>query len=160
MREARFREDLYYRLKVIPIRLPPLRERREDIVQLTEHFLESSRGRVATSPVERLAPEAQRVLLEHSWPGNVRELEHVIETLVVTGRTPVIEPADVKAQLGPHSVQHPIDKAKQQLVSMRDLEQMYISWVLEHTEGNKTRAAEILGIDPSTLYRREVRGKT
>jgi two-component system response regulator HydG len=158
--ETRFREDLYYRLKVIPIRLPPLRQRREDIPLLLEHFLAKARSRVPTSPIEKFAPAAMRAFLEHAWPGNVREVEHIIENLVVTGRSPVVEEADVRAHLGPAATAHPIDKAKRQLMSLRELEQMYIAWVIEQTDGNKTRASEILGIDPSTLYRREVRGKS
>ena len=157
--DGRFREDLYYRLKVIPLRLPPLRDRREDIPLLVEHFLAAIRRRVPSSPVEKVAPAALGALMEHAWPGNVREVEHVIENLVVTGTSPAIEEADVRAHLGSQAPTHPLDRAKRQLVTLRELEQMYISWVLERTEGNKTRASEILGIDPSTIYRREIRGK-
>jgi two-component system response regulator HydG len=157
--EGKFREDLYYRLKVIPIRLPSLRDRREDVPLLVEHFLARVRARVPHSPVEKLSPAALGAFLEHAWPGNVREVEHVIENLIVTGSGPVIEEAEVRAQLaGPTSL-HPLDRAKRQLLSLRELEQLYIAWVLERTDGNKTRASEILGIDPSTLYRREVRSK-
>jgi two-component system response regulator HydG len=158
--DNRFREDLYYRLKVIPIRLPPLRDRREDIPLLVEHFLTSVRRRVPSSTVTEVSPGALGALMEHPWPGNVREVEHVIENLVVTGRSSSIEEAEVRAHFGSSAPLHPFDKAKRQLVSLRELEQMYIGWVLERTDGNKTRAAEILGIDPSTLYRREVRGKS
>jgi two-component system response regulator HydG len=98
--------------------------------------------------------------MEHGWPGNVRELAHVVENLVVTGTAAVVEAAEVKALLGTQSGQHPLDLARKQLMSLRELEQLYISWVLERSGGNKTRAAEILGVDPSTLYRREVRSKT
>jgi two-component system response regulator HydG len=83
--ENRFREDLYYRLKVITLRLPPLRTRREDISLLAEHFVARVRVRVLSSPVKTVTPEALRLLEEHSWPGNVRELEHVIESAVVRG---------------------------------------------------------------------------
>jgi two-component system response regulator HydG len=156
--DNRFREDLYYRLKVITVRLPPLRERREDIPLLAEHFVARVRDRVPGSPVQALTPEALRLLEEHSWPGNVRELEHVIEGAVVTGSAASVGPRDLEASLAVIT-RHPLDRARRDLVPLRELEQEYINWVLERTGGNKTRAAEILGIDPSTLYRREVRGK-
>jgi two-component system response regulator HydG len=156
--DGRFREDLYYRLKVVTIRLPPLRERREDIALLVEHFVARIGERVPSSPVKSLAPECLRMLEQHSWPGNVRELEHVIENLVVTGGSAVVGPKELEASLAVLA-KHPLDRARKELISLRELEQEYIGWVLERTGGNKTRAAEILGIDPSTLYRREVRGK-
>lgn len=156
--ENRFREDLYYRLKVISVRLPPLRERREDIPMLADHFIARVRARVPTSPVQGVTPEGLRSLEEHSWPGNVRELEHVIESAVVTGSSASVSPKDLEASLAVIA-KHPLDRAKRDLIPLRDLEQEYIDWVLERTGGNKTRAAEVLGIDPSTLYRREVRGK-
>jgi two-component system, NtrC family, response regulator HydG len=156
--DNRFREDLYYRLKVITVRVPPLRDRREDIPLLAEHFVARVRARVPGSPVQSLTPEALRLLEEHSWPGNVRELEHVIEGAVVTGTTASVGPKDLEASLAVIT-RHPLDRARRDLIPLRELEQDYINWVLERTGGNKTRAAEILGIDPSTLYRREVRGK-
>jgi two-component system, NtrC family, response regulator HydG len=159
VRGTRFREDLYYRLKVVTVQLPPLRERREDIPLLVDHFLQFARKNVARSPVETIGPEAMRLLQQHSWPGNVRELEHLVESLVVTGTAPVVGAADLAPVLAV-ATSHPLDKAKRELMPLRELEQEYISWVLERTEGNKTRAAEILGIDPSTLYRREVRSKS
>jgi two-component system, NtrC family, response regulator HydG len=156
--DNRFREDLYYRLKVITVRLPPLRERREDIRLLADHFVTRARARVPGSPVQSLTPEALRLLEEHSWPGNVRELEHVIEGAVVTGTAAEVGPKDLEASLAVIA-RHPLDRARRDLIPLRELEQEYINWVLERTGGNKTRAAEILGIDPSTLYRRETRGK-
>ncbi len=157
--ENRFREDLYYRLKVVTVRLPPLRERREDIPLLADHFVTRVRARVPGSVVQSFAPEALRLLEEHTWPGNVRELEHVIESAVVTGSSATVGPKELEASLAV-VIKHPLDRAKREMVSLRELEQEYINWVLERMGGNKTRAAEVLGIDPSTLYRREVRGKT
>jgi two-component system response regulator HydG len=156
--QGRFREDLYFRLKVLTVQLPPLREHREDLPLLWAHFLQQSRGRMPSSPVAELAPEAQRLLAEYPWPGNVRELEHLIEQLVVTGTEPVISAEQIRATLA-NGGEHPIDRAKRDLLSLRELEQIYIAWVLDRTSGNKTRASEILGIDPSTIYRREVRSK-
>ena len=156
--EGKFREDLYYRLKVIILRLPPLRERREDIPLLADFFVGKARARAPASPVVNVAPDALRLLEEHSWPGNVRELEHVIESLVVTGTSTTVAARDLEASFAVVT-KHPLERAKRNLISLRELDQEYIGWVLEQTGGNKTRAAEILGIDPSTLYRREVRSK-
>jgi two-component system response regulator HydG len=159
VRAGQFREDLYFRLKVVALRIPPLRQRRDDLPLLVEHFLRQVKGRVPMSPVESFAPEAVRILMEHSWPGNVRELQHLVEGFVVTGTNPVVSAEEVKEALAPSLLDHPIDRARRDLLSLRDLEQVYISWVLERTGGNKTRAAEILGVDPSTLYRREVKSR-
>jgi two-component system, NtrC family, response regulator HydG len=157
--ENRFREDLYYRLKVVSVRLPPLRERPEDIPLLAEHFIARVRERVPGAVVQSLAPDAVRLLEAHSWPGNVRELEHVIESAVVTGTGSSVSARDLETSFA-GIARHPIERAKRDLIPLRDLEQEYITWVLGRTGGNKTRAAEILGIDPSTLYRREIRGKS
>jgi two-component system, NtrC family, response regulator HydG len=158
--EGKFREDLYFRLKVLTVRLPPLRERRDDIPLLLSHLLAAARKRVPSSPVESFEPAAVQLLTQHSWPGNVRELEHLVEGIVVTGPQAHVGVDEVKEILNPATSDHPIDRAKRDLLSLRDLEQVYIAWVLDRTEGNKTRAAEILGLDPSTLYRRETKAKS
>jgi two-component system response regulator HydG len=93
--EGRFRKDLLYRIKAIPLVVPPLRERREDILPLVERFLHDARKRTATSPVVAISDEAMRMLTHASWPGNVRELENVIERLVVLGREAVVSPSDL-----------------------------------------------------------------
>jgi len=149
VREKRFREDLYFRLNVIPLNLPPLRERVEDIPLLAEHFLARYRARVPSSPVRAFSADAMRLLLEHPWPGNVRELEKTVERLVVLGTRERIEASDLAflGDAGPS----PLRAAREELVTR------YIQWVLQRVQGNKTRAAEILGVDPSTLYRREKR---
>ncbi len=152
---GKFREDLYFRLKVLPVRLPTLRERREDIPLLAEHFLKHARAKNPGGVVESIPAPAMRLLIEHSWPGNVRELKHVIESLVITGSQAAASAEIVASAIGPAAREpHPLDRAKRDLQSLRDLEQAYIAWVLDHTQGNRTRAAEILGIDPSTIYRR------
>jgi len=154
IRDGSFRADLFYRLNVVPIRLPPLRERREDIPRLAEHFLARSRERNPHSPVQCLGAEAQRVLSGLPWPGNVRELENLMERAVVLGGSAEIDQTLVEqlAQDGPSSA---FAFGMKQLVTLKQLETDYIAWVLAACEGNKTRAAEILGIDVSTIHRRE-----
>jgi two-component system response regulator HydG len=150
-----FREDLYYRLKVLPIVVPPLRERGDDIRLLAEHFLAKARQRLPQAAVRGFASDAMAALLGHPWPGNVRELQHLVERLVVTVDKELVDAATLRGALEP-----PREKSVQarawgeSLPSLRDLEQQYIDHVLERTGGNKTKAAEILGIDPSTLHRR------
>jgi two-component system response regulator HydG len=157
-RAGTFRQDLFYRLNVVPLTVPPLRERAEDIPALVEHFLGKARERNPAAVARRLAPEVSAALARCPWPGNVRELENVVTRLVVVCAKEVIEMGDLEAHvpqvLNPAP---PIDRAKQRLTSLRELENEYISWVIEQCSGNKTRAAEILGIDPSTIHRR---GKT
>jgi two-component system response regulator HydG len=155
VRERRFREDLFFRLNVIPIQLPPLRQRPDDVPLLVEHFLDKVRARVPSSPVRRLSPAAMRLLVDHAWPGNVRELEKTVERLVVLGINEVVEPGDL-GFLG-DAAPSPLAAARDELVSLRELEARYIAWVMQRVGGNKAKAAEVLGVDPSTLYRREKR---
>jgi two-component system, NtrC family, response regulator HydG len=153
--QGQFREDLYFRLKVLPIAIPPLRERGDDVRLLAEHFLAKARERIPQAKAGVFSSEAMALLLAHPWPGNVRELQHLIERLVVTSDKEVIEAASVKMMLEPPSpVSSSSHGAFNALPSLRELEQQYIDHVLERTGGNKTKAAEILGIDPSTLHRR------
>ena len=138
-----FRPDLYYRLKVLCIDLPPLRERREDIPLLADHFLH----KLATAmnrPPPRLSTEAIDVLLKHDWPGNVREMENSIERALVISREPEIQPADFPFQLRATESRNGR--------SLNDVERGHIEKVVQECEGNLSRAARILGIDRSTLY--------
>lgn len=150
-----FREDLYFRLKVLPIVLPPLRERGDDIRLLAEHFLAKSRERLPQATLRTFSAEAMAALLGHRWPGNVRELQHLVERLVVTSDGETLDAATVRSALepAPPRSKQPFG-AFESLPTLRALEQQYIDHVLEGAGGNKTRAAEILGIDPSTLHRR------
>jgi DNA-binding NtrC family response regulator len=147
-----FREDLFYRLNVISIRIPALRERREDIPLLVRHFLDVHAERLGCKVVE-VAPEAMAVLMERLWRGNVRELENVIERAVVLARGPVIgvDMARDEAAL-------PAAADSEGLLSGRptlnDLEDRYIELVLRETDGDKNKAAHILGVSKRTLYRR------
>jgi two-component system response regulator HydG len=154
IRAGQFREDLYYRLAVIPIHLPPLRERKDDIPLLAEHFL----GRAITAtgkPVTGLTPEAMAALLRHPWPGNVRELENVVERAVTLTVSGAIAP---DALLLDSSVMQPNAVSLAQLPRRPTLAQLtdeYVALVLNEAGGDKARAAEILGISKRTLYRRD-----
>ena len=142
---GQFREDLYYRLNVVNIELPPLRERREDIPLLAQHFLK----KFAVENQKEIAgfsPEATDFLLRYDWPGNVRELENTIERAVILAQNLVIEVADLTQQnLMPA---HPISPA----ISLKQVEKNHILNVLTETGGNYTEAARILGISRMTLY--------
>jgi two-component system response regulator HydG len=153
---GKFREDLFFRLNVIPLRVPPLRERREDIGLLVEHFLDRCAPRTGSSTFSMsVTPRALKLLETHPWPGNVRELGNVIERLMVTASGPTIDIEAVRGALSPLVPSDPVQSLVAARVSLDALERRYIAGVLRHTQGNKARAAEILGIDLSTLYRRE-----
>jgi two-component system response regulator HydG len=152
VREKRFREDLYYRLNVITIQIPPLRERREDIPLLAQHFIRRFAAKNA-KPITGLTEEALDILQTHSWPGNVRELENVIERAVVLTRASMISPADLpEALVGS-------DQAARHLVisigtPLEEVEDRLIEETLRYTKGDKTLAAKLLGIATRTIYRR------
>ena len=153
--DGRFRQDLFYRLNVVPINVPPLRERLDDIPMLVEHFHIAARQRNPHSPVVHLAPDIITALSRYPWPGNVRELENLIERLVVVGTTPELGATELAA-LAPsiYGSQERFSLPRERLSTLREIEEEYIAWVVEKCGGNKTRAAEVLGIDPSTLHRR------
>ncbi len=143
--EKRFREDLFYRINVFCIEVPPLRDRPEDILPMTAFFIEKY-ARALGKPVVRVSPEAEAMLRAHRWPGNVRELENAVERAMVVGRGPAIEVRDlpVAAQNGGASA----PDAR----SLSALEKEHIARVLQECDGNVTRAAKVLGIDRATLY--------
>jgi two-component system, NtrC family, response regulator HydG len=153
--EGNFRQDLFYRLNVVPIVVPALRQRLEDVPVLVAHFLAAARKRNAHSPVVRLSPEIVTTLTRYPWPGNVRELENLIERLVVVGTTAEIGLSELAA-IAPsiHGNQERFSLPRDRLATLREVEEEYITWAIERCGGNKTKAAEILGIDPSTLHRR------
>jgi two-component system response regulator AtoC len=150
---GRFREDLYYRLNVLPIPVPSLRERREDIPLLIDHFLARNNGRLGTE-IRGLDTEARRLLYEYSWPGNVRELENTIERAMVLSEGDTILAQDL-----PERVREARDPVQMQLASgelsvkktMRIIEEILIRRALQKTKGNRTRAAEILEISHRAL---------
>jgi two-component system response regulator HydG len=138
-----FRPDLYYRLHVFCIDLPPLRERREDIPLLMNHFL--NKFSMATSrPAPQVAPAALDVLMQHDWPGNVRELENAVERALVVCHGPEIRASDFSFQF-----QGEAPKGGQ---SLNDIERVHIERILRETQHNLSRAARILDIDRTTLY--------
>ena len=149
-REGTFRQDLYYRLHVFSVRVPPLRERREDVPLLAAHFLAgfAFRGRGAAS----LTPAAVAALAAHDWPGNVRELENTLERLAVEARGGTIDVADLPPAFRERkpSLEEPLFAG---LPSLEELEKRYLRHVLSAVKGNRSRAAEALGIDRRTLYR-------
>ena len=154
IRRGSFRSDLYYRLNVIALHLPPLRERREDIALFTRHFLALTADKEGEIEPPALSEEAMQALMIYDWPGNVRELENALERAAVVAGGSEITPE--------HLPQRVLEAPTPQLVSDRPLpnpameviERAYIEWVLQAEGGNKSKAAEVLGIDPSTLYRK------
>lgn len=154
VKAKRFRDDLYYRLDVIEIKLPPLRDRREDIPLLVESFLRKcgeTRGKV----VKGVSESALAMLLDYSWPGNVRELENVIERAVTLSRGEKIAPDDLPPNVqGARGDRRVLDEAAEKTLPLHELEKEYIKKILEKMGGNKYQAAQTLGIDRKTLYRK------
>jgi two-component system response regulator HydG len=161
-----FRQDLFYRLNVIPITIPPLRERREDIPDLLVHVLDRAGFKDSMPGGNRsqdqiFTERAFKALCAYDWPGNVRELENVVERLLVlagwrdgSGPGRRIDLQDLPDKVRQKPDQRLVGETPAPTPTMETIEQAYIQWVLAKTEGNKARAAEILGIDPSTLYRK------
>ncbi|MBI5067496.1 MAG: sigma-54-dependent Fis family transcriptional regulator [Deltaproteobacteria bacterium] len=149
--EGRFREDLFYRLNVIAIHLPPLRERKEDVPLLVERFLETLAVELQ-KPIEGLSSEALTALLAHGWPGNVRELRNTLERGAVVAKGHIIQLADLG--LAPPSAASVGPGGKVEPPSLDEVEKRHVIEVLSFTGGNVTQAARILGIDRVTLYNR------
>jgi len=156
MESGGFREDLFYRLNVINIEVPPLRERVEDIPLLAEHFLETRAGAVGDgeSAPTSISPDAMEVLEGYHWPGNVRELENVMERAIVLADGEEIDEDILPDRLTEPTPEPLVSGERPENPSLEVIERAYIEHVLSAEDGNKTRAAEVLGIDPSTLYRK------
>jgi DNA-binding NtrC family response regulator len=148
-----FRSDLYYRLNVISIEIPPLRERRDDIPLLAESFLEEI-AKKRNEPSKKLSPEAATQLQEYSWPGNVRELENAIERAVILASNGTIHPAALPDKIRQRKSEPLVGERTIPNPSLDAIERAYIMWVLGAEGGNKSRAADVLGIDASTLHRK------
>jgi DNA-binding NtrC family response regulator len=148
--QQRFRQDLYYRLSVILIRVPPLRERRADIPLLIAQFMQNACAR-AGRHVE-ITPSAIEALAASEWPGNVRELQNTVERLVLFSRGAVVDVPDLPAPLR-GSPARPVDQIFTDLPTLDEVERRYLLHVLDQVRGNRTRAAEVMGIDRRTLYR-------
>ncbi|MGE5815697.1 MAG: sigma-54-dependent transcriptional regulator [Acidobacteriota bacterium] len=147
---GRFRKDLYYRLGVIIIRVPPLRERSADIPLLIAHFLDNACARAGRRVA--VTPDAVKALSGYEWPGNVRELENTIERLVVFSRGGTIDVADLPEAMRERHVPSHV-ALFEDLPPLDELEKRYVVHVLKTVGGNRTRAADVLGIDRRTLYR-------
>ena len=148
VRQGRFREDLYYRLNVIEIRIPPLRERREDIPLLAEHFVQRISSE-SGKDISGISSTALNLLIAHDWPGNVRELENVIERAIVTCRNGMLDEADF-SWLPRHSGSPQNWEVPD--IPLEELERRAILAALERKHGNVKEASAALGIDRSTLY--------
>ncbi|MCS7168151.1 MAG: sigma 54-interacting transcriptional regulator [Gemmatales bacterium] len=154
IRAGRFRMDLYYRLQVIEIYVPPLRERREDIPLLAEFFLRQFAQQMGRR-LRGFTPAAMKKLLEHPWPGNVRELRNVIERAVVLSQHHTIDADDIwLAPVRPEGAVGETQKPTYEPISLEELEKRHIQATLEYTKWNKSQAARILGIERSTLDRK------
>ena len=177
VRNGEFREDLYYRLNVVPVKLPPLRERQEDIPLLLEYFLERACAELEI-PVKQCSPEAMEMLLTHSWPGNVRELENMVKRAVILSNDTIVTPADFSGLSDRSDIIHadPLDQSLESLVEaklrssmigiekldkgdihervLEQVERPLIRFMLEKTRGNQVRAADLLGINRNTLRKK------
>jgi DNA-binding NtrC family response regulator len=152
--EGSFREDLYYRLNVIHIDLPPLRSRPEDVVPLAEHVLAGLGAKQNPPRRMRLSPEAQHLLLAYHWPGNVRELSNVLERGVALCQGELIADDDLPSHVRERRPTDFLGAAVARRMTLDELEREFIERVLEDEAGNKTRAAQRLGLDRKTLYRK------
>jgi DNA-binding NtrC family response regulator len=142
--EGTFREDLYYRINVVSVQIPPLRERREDIPLLARHFLEKY-ARQMNRPFRDISPDALDLLVRYPWPGNVRELANAVERALVVGRPPLVEPDNLPLSLAQAKPAAAGD-------TLADMEKAHIQTILDRTGWNISRAARILDIDRVTLY--------
>src|SRR5919202_1146545 len=150
--EGRFREDLYYRINVIPIALPPLRDRREEIPLLTEHFLGKFSDQMS-KPITSISHEAMELLVHHDWPGNIRELENVIERAVALEATPSILPDSLPAAIRGETARTPIaamdtlpESGFDLEAHVKEIERGYIAEALKRANGVQVKAAELLGM--------------
>ena len=157
--EGRFRPDLYYRLRVLPLQLPELCTRGDDVELLVDHFLQLKAERMG-QPLRRFTPEAKRALGEYPWPGNVRELENAIEYALAIGMEEELGVADLPIEIADHvptdihDFRSVLQAYMNDTVPLAEIEKRYILTVLQQFGGNQVRAAAALGIDRSKLYRR------
>jgi len=152
VQRGHFRQDLYYRLNVIALRLPPLTERIDDIPLLVNHFL-ARKNQAMKKEIDAIEPEAMDLLCRYSWPGNVRELENIMERAVALENGPVIRVADLPDYVHNLTIET-YRHTPSDIPSLEDQEKRYIQWVLDKSGGNKTKAAKIMGIDRVSLWRK------
>jgi two-component system, NtrC family, response regulator AtoC len=153
VREGKFREDLFYRLNVIPLTIPPLRERREDVLPLARHFLSEANNTFHKS-VKRLAPEIESLLLANAWPGNVRELKNLIERLVILSTGDAIDADQLPVPFSAGTDGPVVEDVSREPRTLEAIERAYIVKVLRQANGNKSEAAKILGITRQTLRKK------
>jgi len=153
LREGQFRPDLYYRLNVIRIELPPLRERREDILPLVD-LIVARLGERQSRQVVGVSAAARRRLIAYAWPGNVRELANILERAVALCDHDTLLPEDLDFPSGESGIDALLSESARSSIPLADLERLYVRRVLESHGGNKSSAAKVLGIDRRTLYRR------
>lgn len=155
VQEGRFREDLYYRLNVLPIYVPALRERKEDIPKLVEYFLKAASEKEGKS-FEPLSQDVMGLLTEYTWPGNIRELENSIERAVILGKEPVLRTSDFSMQrnIPLQQLQQPVVTPSQTPMSLKDIEYKNLVEALNKTSGNVSKTAKMLGLSRDTLYRK------
>jgi two-component system response regulator HydG len=153
--QRRFREDLFYRINVVQIVVPPLRARGGDVLLLAQHFLDRAAAR-NHKPVRRISQPAARLLMDYDWPGNVRELENCIERAVALCRLDEITVDDLPPKIQQHQKKQIViaTDTPSDLITLDEMERRYVRQVLAATGGNKTQAARLLGIDRRSLYRR------
>jgi two-component system response regulator PilR (NtrC family) len=153
VRAGRFRADLFYRLNVIPIDIPPLRDRMEDLPLLVDHFVRKFCDKTK-SRLRKVSDEAMALLRSYAWPGNVRELENIIERATLLNRSETLEAADFPEKLAQHQGAAIVSSERPATPTLESIEKAYIHFVMSQTDGRKAEAARILGIDTSTLYRK------
>ncbi len=153
VRRGNFRSDLFYRLNVIAVNLPPLRERRDDLIPLMEQFLENM-SQEGGAELKALSSDALDAVTVYEWPGNVRELENALEHAVVLTKGNLIEATSLPERITKRKKEPLVAERSYKNPTLEVIERAYIMYVLQAEGGNKTRAAEVLGIDPSTLYRK------
>ena len=154
VKDGQFREDLFYRLNVIPIHIPPLRERRDDIMPLARHFVMDANTRFHKS-IKGFTPEAERLMVGYQWPGNVRELRNLIERLVILGSSELIEPQHLPVQFATQVRQAVVpESSTAEPRTLAEVERAYIAQIMQRVESNKSKAAKILGISRQTLRKK------
>ncbi|OLD39282.1 MAG: hypothetical protein AUI57_03855 [Candidatus Rokubacteria bacterium 13_1_40CM_2_68_8] len=154
VKDGQFREDLFYRLNVIPILIPPLRERRDDIMPLARHFVLDANTRFHKS-IKGFTPEAERLMANYQWPGNVREVRNLIERLVILGSSDSIEPQHLPVQFAAQARQPVVTESSgDEPRTLAEVERAYIGQIMQRVESNKSKAAKILGISRQTLRKK------
>jgi two-component system, NtrC family, response regulator AtoC len=156
VKTGKFREDLWFRLRVVPVKLPPLRERLEDVPALVDHFVRKHALRLSRPPLQ-FDPEAMRALLDHSWPGNIRELEHAVERALLLARGEAITRADLPPEIAAPAQENGSSGEGRYRRARDAWERRFFEDLLREAEGSVARAAELAGIHRSTLYEKLTR---